>query len=328
MDYIVLLLLIIFVVLACIIRSTFSKRVSGSGEESCSSVPPLKYIMYDGEIKHFNNIDDDKIDSNTRFRIGSVTKVITAVCLDALAKEGLIDLDKPIKDYLSVSLKDVPDDVTVLNVINHKSGLTRNGDNFMKFMQQETPSKAELSKWGYKYKVTPDDTATKALKLYENEELFVNKKGEHNYSNLGYIMLGHVIENVTNMSYFEAFDKYIFKPANMTPSLNPDVKIYEKYDFTGYKPASLKWFDGGWATTCGALCCSLNDLLKFIEFVNKQDLLNKRFYFMRDGILLRHQGGKPNGTDSSLIYQKGGKTVIMLFAMSVDNSSQGVNTFK
>jgi CubicO group peptidase (beta-lactamase class C family) len=301
-----MLLIILLISLAYIIFRTLSNRTTG-GNGDIDGVHPLKYIQYvDGEIKQFNNIDNDKINADTKFRIASITKIFTATCLQILANKGLIDLNKPASEYTSVGLPDV----TVMELINHKSGAKKDPDWIFD---------DNLREKYFKMETTTDDTATKALSWSKDEKIF-GEKGKYGYSNMGYLVLGHIIENITKMSYFDAFKKYIFEPANITPTLNPDIKLYEKYDYTSYKPATIKWLDGAWATTCGALCASINDLVGFVKFA--EPIFNKDFYFMKDGLL--HPGDKPNQAEHAVIRKKD-KLIIILVAMSLDTHHEKAN---
>ena len=70
-------------------------------------------ILVDGEF-----VGSDGISETTRFRIGSVTKMFTAVVLSQLHADGLIYLDVPISTYL-----DIDSTVTTRDLLSHTAGL-------------------------------------------------------------------------------------------------------------------------------------------------------------------------------------------------------------
>ncbi|MEZ9593019.1 serine hydrolase domain-containing protein [Shewanella sp. 10N.261.52.F9] len=80
----------------------------------------------------FTYISGDKVDSNSSFLIGSLSKQVTAALILKAVDDGLIDLDKSVSHYL---LKDgnkprayVPPSVTVSQLLSHTSGLLKMGE--------------------------------------------------------------------------------------------------------------------------------------------------------------------------------------------------------
>jgi D-alanyl-D-alanine carboxypeptidase len=140
-------------------------------------------------------------DHQTKFHIGSVGKMFTAVAIAQLVEAGKLSWD----DTLAKLVPEYPDQttakkITVWELLHHTSGL---GD----FM---VPDYFEHSA---RY-VNPADY----LGLIARQP----KAGEPgkglNYSNAGYILLGRIIENVSGESYFDYIQHHIFEPAQMTSS--------------------------------------------------------------------------------------------------------------
>jgi len=88
-------------------------------------------LIKDGRIAYYktygvkNTITGDKVDSNTLFEAASVTKPVFALAVEKLAERGVIDLDKPLYEYLPY--KDIEYDeryklITARHVLTHRTG--------------------------------------------------------------------------------------------------------------------------------------------------------------------------------------------------------------
>lgn len=136
---------------------------------------------------------------DTRYNIGSIGKVLTAVAIMQLVEAGKLRLD----DTLSRHLPDYPfpqkDTITLQQLLNHSSGL---GD----YMEHAD----------YKRAAPGIRAVADILPLtYSQKPLF--PPGERfGYSNSGMVLLGAIIEKVSALSYPEYLKRHIFDPAGMS----------------------------------------------------------------------------------------------------------------
>lgn len=140
-----------------------------------------------------NNV---KIDKDTRFAIGSVTKQFTAMAIMQLYEKGKLSLS----DKLSKYIPDYKDGnrVTIHNLLTHSSGIY----NFTNL--------PEL------YKMKPEEATLKnVIALFKNKPLNFTPGTKFEYSNSGYVLLTYIIEKVSGISYDKYLDKNIFKPLGM-----------------------------------------------------------------------------------------------------------------
>lgn len=139
---------------------------------------------------------------HTMYSLASVTKPITATGLMVLVERGLVDLDRPVNDYL-VDAKIVgragdASGATVRRLANHTSGLPAHDRYFYVDEPFGRPPMAETIR-GYGFLATAP--------------------GERvGYSNLGYGILGHVISLVSGASYADFMREEVFLPLGMTRS--------------------------------------------------------------------------------------------------------------
>lgn len=146
-----------------------------------------------------------KANSSTLFPIASVTKTFTGIAVMQLVEKGLIDLDKPIGDYIpELSFPNGEENIiTTRMLLTHHSGI--HGD--------------ILYNW-YLPEVSKD-----AL-IYEQIVPLINKAGTiftpgklHSYCNAGYALLGVLIHKVTGMGYVDYIRTHVFEPLGMDNSI-------------------------------------------------------------------------------------------------------------
>ncbi len=196
-----------------------------------------------------NNIDSEYINDESYYPIGSITKIFTIYIILILQQKKKLNINDKINIYIKMdNLKF--NKITILDLINHTSGIK----NF--------PDK-------YDYHIN-DLTVTALTKIIITEDLFKHSYGEYNYSNIGYLLLGYIIEKITKMNYIDVYNKYIFKPLKMSCYVGkPNIKIYNsKYD------EIKNLFYILIATTAGAYCANIKDLIKFSK--NSIKLLNNK----------------------------------------------------
>ncbi|MDJ0641470.1 MAG: serine hydrolase domain-containing protein [Erythrobacter sp.] len=146
------------------------------------------------------------IDSESVFRIASVSKQFTATAIAILAERGDLDLDADVRTYLP-DLTEYVRPVTVRQMIHHISGMgdyggfeVRPGETF-RFGDQD-------------YWTTEQFYAAVATKPLEHEA-----GAGFKYSNLAYFLLGQVVERVSGKTLREFADAEIFAPAGMSDTL-------------------------------------------------------------------------------------------------------------
>ena len=137
----------------------------------------------------------------TRFRIGSMNKMFTAVAILQLVKAGKLKLTAPLGTYLrDYPDRDVATKVTINQLLTHTGGT---GDIF-----------------GPEFDAHRNQLRTLAdyVKLYGKRGPEFEPGSSWAYSNYGFILLGVVIERVTGHSYYDYVQQHIYAPAGMTRS--------------------------------------------------------------------------------------------------------------
>lgn len=142
-----------------------------------------------------NNIQYNILNSSqTKFAIGSITKQFVALGIMQLEEDGKLNVDDTIDKYIS-GLK-YGKDITVHQLLIHSSGLY-NVTNDLTFFGLQDASPEQV------------------IDLIRERELNFTPGSEYEYSNTNYILLGMIIEKITDESLEEYLTDNIFEPLNM-----------------------------------------------------------------------------------------------------------------
>lgn len=214
------------------------------------------YGLADREKKSPNTLD-------TQFRIGSMNKMFTAVCILQLVQSGKVQLSDAFGKYLTdYPNKDMASRVTIQQLLTHTGGT---GDFFG----------PEFDKHRLELKTLQD-----YVKLYGNRPVAFEPGSRFEYSNYGFLLLGVIIERVTGQSYYDYVRERVFKPAGMTStdSLPEDQPVALRS--TGYmKEGQVPWKDNTdtlpyRGTSAGGGYSTVGDLFKFAAALEEHKLLD------------------------------------------------------
>lgn len=156
-------------------------------------------LVYAKGFGYANEENAEKVEPGHVFRIASISKLITAVAIMHLVEEGKIDLESKVfgpegilNDDRFLAYRDRRiEDITVQHLLQHKAGWSKYyGDPV--FMPHVVARKMKVS-----LPVKSDDVIAYAL----TRKLSHTPGTKYTYSNLGYLVLGQVIETVTGMVY-------------------------------------------------------------------------------------------------------------------------------
>lgn len=203
------------------------------------------------------------------YSLASISKPITATGLMMLVERGLVDLDKPINDYLGEEKLNGrafdASGATVRLVANHTSGLPLH----YQFFYRDEPYR----------RPTMDET----IRRYAN---LVTPPGERSqYSNLGYGIIDYVLERVSGKSYPDFMREEVFVPLGLTRTSVHIGSGLEDFTATRYTPDGTPYpfydFDhpGG-----SAVFSSAHDLVRFGMFHLKNHLADQRQIISDDAI--------------------------------------------
>jgi|SRR5579872_166160 len=202
----------------------------------------------------------------TRFRIGSMNKMFTAVSILQLAQAGKLALNDPVGKYLTnYPNKDVASKVTIHHLLTHTGGT---GDIFGPEFDSH---RLELR------------TLQDYVNLYGSRAPEFGPGSEWKYSNYGFILLGVIIEKVSGQSYYDYVRDHVYTPAGMTSSgSDPEDQAVSDRSIGYTKMDSPEWkantdtlpYRG---TSAGGGYSTVEDLAAFANALQHEKLLNAHY---------------------------------------------------
>jgi len=206
-----------------------------------------------------NNID-------TKFNIASITKLFTAVATLQLYEQGNLKLNTPIGTYLpDYPNKLVRDSVTIHQLLTHTSGLS----NF--YVSDQDKIKP------LEYKKVSD-----FVSLFANDNLLSKPGTKYDYSGSGFVILGLIIEKVSDKNYYDYLRNNIFKPAEMRNTTELEIDSIVNNKASGYtsmfgENKTLKKNDYYLtkASPAGFHYSTIEDLFNFSKALRNYKLLKK-----------------------------------------------------
>ncbi len=166
-------------------------------------------VLRDGKIVHaggYGVATGNRANSvDTRFHAGSITKQFTAAAIMQLVEKGVLKLDDPVNSHLPRKYRSAKwETVTLHHLLSHTSGI------------------ADYAVARDYYRVVDGfcrgDTVDGMVKEAMGKDLGFVPGSKYSYTNLGYTLLGFVIENRTNTPYEEYIKDNILDPMGMTSS--------------------------------------------------------------------------------------------------------------
>ena len=153
------------------------------------------YGLADRDARFPNQVD-------TKFNLGSMDKMFTAISILQLVEQGRLSLDDRVADHLpDYANREVAQAITIHQLLTHTSGM---GNYF------DSPLYGQI--------YNQIRSVADYLPLFIDTPLRFEPGDRFSYSNSGYIVLGLVIEAVTGHSYYDYVRENIFEPSGMTNS--------------------------------------------------------------------------------------------------------------
>jgi CubicO group peptidase (beta-lactamase class C family) len=186
--------------------------------------------------------------TDTKFRLGSLTKQFTAMLIMQLVEQGKLKLEGKITDYLTDYSKAAGDKITIHHLLTHTSGIP-NYTNLPDYRTFEPNQYRPLD----------------LIKKFSDLPLEFEPGSAFAYSNSGYILLGAIIEKVTGKPYEKVLQENIFTPLQMhNTGYDASYKVLPKrasgnetwnlvYQNASYMDRSIPYAAGALYSTAGDL---------------------------------------------------------------------------
>lgn len=244
---------------------------------------------------------------DTKVRMGSIAKSMTAIAIMQLVEQNILDLDATIQTYIPDFPKHSKTQITIRHLLSHTSGITGYKDG------KESNTTVNYS------------TLYDALSLFKDRDLLFEPGTQYSYTTYGYTVLGAVIEKITKNTFEEYMKKNIWAKAKMTNTgvekfkvkMDNKSELYSRNNGKG-KAKIAKENNLSNRIPAGGFYTTLGDMLKFGNAVLNQTFIKEStFNLMRKHHSLEKENNaygfgwflyasKPNEGD--LIGHPGGQT--------------------
>jgi CubicO group peptidase (beta-lactamase class C family) len=217
-------------------------------------IKKIKIVEYVNKKTYMvNTIDNEKLDKFSEFPIGSLTKLFTLLSILLLHQNKQLNIYDNIGKYIKNNhIKNLK----IIDIVNHKSGIKRAWSNY---------------KWNSTIINNKYESATQVYDDWVDDNIIDEKlKGIYSYSNIGYVILGYLIEVVTGVPYFEYIKNNILIPLKMNNTDIDDCNITlynEKAKKLNKNEKNKRFVE----FAAGNLKSCINDLIKFSKFIKLLD---------------------------------------------------------
>jgi CubicO group peptidase (beta-lactamase class C family) len=161
-------------------------------------------VAKEGEIIYKNGFGSANMEwdipnqTNTKFRLASVTKQFTAILIMQLVADDKLDLAVPILTYLPEYPEENGTKINIHHLLTHTSGIP----NYTSFPN-------------YRDIMSDPILPGEIVKLFVDSTLQFTPGEKFSYSNSGYVLLGSIIEKITGKSFEEVLQEKILTPLSM-----------------------------------------------------------------------------------------------------------------
>lgn len=170
--------------------------------------PSVQYIHFDARkilFRHtvgFVNLSTGQAPTcDTLYQSYSVTKTFTAIAILQLSEKGALHLSDAVVKYLPEL--QFPAGITLRQLLHHSAGIPNPMPLRWIHLPEEHPS---FNEWAFFRPI-----------LKKNAKARTGPNEKFAYSNLGYVLLGKIIEQVSGLSYTEYVERYILQKLPLPP---------------------------------------------------------------------------------------------------------------
>ncbi|SEM09782.1 D-alanyl-D-alanine carboxypeptidase [Chryseobacterium taichungense] len=214
------------------------------------------------KVVGFSDVEKkQKANVETQYRIGSISKMFTAVLIMKAVEEKKVSLDKKLSDFYS----EIPnaDKITIENLLQHRTGI------------HNLTNEAEY--WQYNTKSQTESSLVNIIKKYKSD---FEPGSKHEYSNSNYILLGFILEKIYKKTYADLIKSKITKPLKLTltevgEKIDTSKNQAKSYEFTNGKYELSSETDMTIPIGAGNIISTPRDLLNFILGLEQGKLVKK-----------------------------------------------------
>lgn len=219
------------------------------------------HVLYEKAIGMADIETSSKASTETRYRIGSITKMFTACMVFKAIEENKISLQQNIAEFFPAIEK--ADKITIAHLLNHRSGI-HNFTNDSLYLTYNTQPKS----------------ATELLKIIQLRPSDFEPDSKAEYSNANYVLLSFILEKIYKKPYKTLMGEKICKPLGLSNTYYGSAVSLKDHECFSYH------FEQSWQKEpetdmsipmgAGAIVSTPGDLTKFITALFKGKIISEK----------------------------------------------------
>lgn len=181
-------------------------KIIGNEFNGCISVKKNNIIIFESAYGYSDLANNVENSIDTKFATASAGKVFVAVSILQLIEKGRLNLDDTIGKLLDFDLQDIDANITVEQLLTHKSGIP---DYFDESIMDEY-EELWIDYPNYKIRTSKD-----LIPLFIDKPMMYIRGEKFQYNNTGFVVLGLIIEAITKKKFDEYIKENIFNVLGM-----------------------------------------------------------------------------------------------------------------
>lgn len=153
-------------------------------------------IIYSKAIGYLDMENQVKTNENSKYRIGSISKIFTSVLVLKAVEEKKLNLNQTIEPFFP-TIKNA-DKITIKHLLGHRSGISNFTDN------------EDYGSW-----YTQPKTENDLIEIISKGGSVFSPNSKAEYSNSNYVLLSFILEKTYNKAYADILEDYIIQPVGL-----------------------------------------------------------------------------------------------------------------
>lgn len=197
-------------------------------------------ILSEVSYGYANRSEQIENSSFTRYGIASGCKLFTSIAICQLVEDGKLTFETKLEGCLKFSFPNFDKDITIHHLLTHTAGIPDYFD------EEVMDDFEELWVKNPMYHIR---TLENFLPLFQNQPMKAKVDEKFHYNNAGYILLGLIVEQVSQLQFTDYIEENIFKKAGMINSGYFEIDSLPKNTALGY----IDYPNGTWKTNIYSL---------------------------------------------------------------------------
>lgn len=209
-------------------------------------------IVWKSAVGYADQKNNVLFKTNTKVRMASIAKSMTALAIMQLVEQKKLDLDAPIQTYISDYPKQKNNQITTRHLLSHTSGI----DGYKNTKEANT-----IKEYASLYK---------ALDVFKSRKLLFEPGTKYSYTTYGYTVLGVILERISELTFEEYIQQNIWNSAGMTDTGVAKFGVIEEnqsklYHRKGGKGKAIEGSENNLSNRIpgGGFYTTVDDMLKF-----------------------------------------------------------------